>query len=133
MNPIQADIQTAQLIPQLPKPIHMTEVPRLTPENRTGSVTSEPLACPRCRSILAPKLEHGVEIDVCPLCQGVWLDRNELDQLLAAALWEVDRYASKISDRAIEPPGRSVETMNEVFFGFKNNFGKFLGRLRQRR
>lgn len=119
----------------LETPIHsqMSEVPPYTTENRTGSFSSEPLECPRCHSILAPKLEHGVEIDVCPLCQGVWLDRNELDQLLAAALWEVDRYASRISDGAVEPPGRSVETMNEVFFGFKNNFGKFLGRLRQRR
>ena len=77
------------------------------------------------------KLENGIEIDVCPHCRGIWLDRNELDQLLASALWELDRYASKLSDQAVDHPSRSSKSLNEVFFGFKNNFGKFLGRLRK--
>ena len=25
---------------------------------------------------------HGVEIDYCPQCRGVWLDRGELDKIL---------------------------------------------------
>jgi Zn-finger nucleic acid-binding protein len=25
---------------------------------------------------------QGVEIDYCPLCRGVWLDRGELDKLI---------------------------------------------------
>jgi Zn-finger nucleic acid-binding protein len=28
---------------------------------------------------------HGVEIDYCPACRGIWLDRGELDKLLAMA------------------------------------------------
>jgi Zn-finger nucleic acid-binding protein len=28
---------------------------------------------------------HGVEIDICPKCRGVWLDRGELEKLLGAA------------------------------------------------
>jgi uncharacterized protein len=27
---------------------------------------------------------HGVEIDYCPECRGVWLDRGELDKIIAA-------------------------------------------------
>lgn len=27
---------------------------------------------------------QGVEIDYCPTCRGVWLDRGELDKLIAA-------------------------------------------------
>ncbi len=27
---------------------------------------------------------QGVEIDYCPKCRGVWLDRGELDKLIAA-------------------------------------------------
>jgi Zn-finger nucleic acid-binding protein len=26
---------------------------------------------------------HGIEIDYCPSCRGVWLDRGELDKLIA--------------------------------------------------
>ncbi|WP_143814652.1 M48 family metalloprotease [Magnetofaba australis] len=38
------------------------------------------LLCPACRDVaLQPELTHeGVEIDRCPSCQGVWLDRGEL-------------------------------------------------------
>lgn len=25
---------------------------------------------------------HGVEIDYCPQCRGVWLDRGELDKII---------------------------------------------------
>jgi len=28
---------------------------------------------------------HGVEIDYCPACRGIWLDRGELDKLLERA------------------------------------------------
>jgi Zn-finger nucleic acid-binding protein len=34
----------------------------------------------------------GVEIDYCPTCRGVWLDRGELDKIL-------DRAASEMSGR----------------------------------
>ncbi len=111
----------------------MAEPPPIPPERPRGSLSSEALICPRCQELLVPKLEHGIEIDVCAQCSGVWLDRSELDQLLAAALWELDRYASKISDQAIEHPSRSSKSVDEVFFGFKNSFGKFLGKLRKLR
>ncbi|MFV0526234.1 MAG: zf-TFIIB domain-containing protein [Acidimicrobiales bacterium] len=41
--------------------------------------------CPLCHDrALVPHHRAGIEIDVCPHCGGVWLDRNELDRLLAA-------------------------------------------------
>lgn len=109
----------------------MAELPPTTRNRKKSSLTSAPLSCPLCYSQLVPKLEHEIEIDVCPDCQGIWLDRNELDKLLAVSLWELDRYASKISERAIEHSERSGKSLNEVFFGFKNNFGRFLGKLRK--
>lgn len=109
----------------------MAEPPPFPSEQRNRGLSGESLTCPRCHDLLVPKLEHGVEIDVCSHCSGIWLGRNELDQLLAAALWELDRYASKISDQVIEHRSRSSESIDEVFFGFKNNFGKFLGKLRR--
>lgn len=41
------------------------------------------MKCPVCPdATLAMSERHGVEIDYCPHCRGVWLDRGELDKLL---------------------------------------------------
>jgi uncharacterized protein len=41
------------------------------------------MRCPVCEETLREVEKHGVEVDVCPGCRGVWLDRGELDKLLA--------------------------------------------------
>jgi uncharacterized protein len=42
------------------------------------------MKCPTCPdSILIITDRQGVEIDYCPQCRGVWLDRGELDKLMA--------------------------------------------------
>jgi Zn-finger nucleic acid-binding protein len=39
--------------------------------------------CPRCHSSpLNVAQRQGVEIDTCPHCRGVWLDRGELDKII---------------------------------------------------
>jgi Zn-finger nucleic acid-binding protein len=39
--------------------------------------------CPVCKSVdLAMTDRQGIEIDYCPTCRGVWLDRGELDKLI---------------------------------------------------
>ncbi len=39
--------------------------------------------CPRCTNVSLNMSERaGVEIDYCPSCRGVWLDRGELDKIL---------------------------------------------------
>ena len=41
------------------------------------------MKCPVCPdATLAMSDRQGVEIDYCPQCRGVWLDRGELDKLL---------------------------------------------------
>jgi Zn-finger nucleic acid-binding protein len=44
-----------------------------------------PMHCPRDGSPLAAHIRGGIEIDHCPTCNGVWLDRGELDKLIAQA------------------------------------------------
>lgn len=41
------------------------------------------MICPQCSTPLQLAQRQGVEIDVCPQCRGVWLDRGELDKILA--------------------------------------------------
>jgi Zn-finger nucleic acid-binding protein len=41
------------------------------------------MKCPTCTdSALVMSDRQGVEIDYCPQCRGVWLDRGELDKLI---------------------------------------------------
>lgn len=39
--------------------------------------------CPTCKEVTLVMAErHGIEIDYCPQCRGVWLDRGELDKII---------------------------------------------------
>lgn len=39
--------------------------------------------CPVCRNVqLLMSDRQGIEIDYCPNCRGVWLDRGELDKII---------------------------------------------------
>ena len=41
------------------------------------------MKCPTCANTpLVMAERQGVEIDYCPSCRGIWLDRGELDKLL---------------------------------------------------
>ena len=51
------------------------------------------MQCPVCRVPLAMSDRQGIEIDYCPQCRGVWLDRGELD---------------KIIDRSAPPPAATA-------------------------
>jgi Zn-finger nucleic acid-binding protein len=47
--------------------------------------------CPRCQtSELEEKDRDGVTIDVCRACRGLWLDRGELEKLIARATRDFD-------------------------------------------
>lgn len=45
-----------------------------------------PMTCPHCSVPLVMSERQGVEIDYCPQCRGVWLDRGELDKILERSL-----------------------------------------------
>lgn len=38
--------------------------------------------CPVCKVELKMSERQGIEIDYCPRCRGVWLDRGELDKII---------------------------------------------------
>lgn len=41
------------------------------------------MKCPVCTTVnLVMSERQGVEIDYCPECRGVWLDRGELDKII---------------------------------------------------
>jgi Zn-finger nucleic acid-binding protein len=41
------------------------------------------MKCPVCKDVnLMMSERQGVEIDYCPNCRGIWLDRGELDKII---------------------------------------------------
>lgn len=47
--------------------------------------------CPRCeQNMLDEREREGITVDVCRSCRGVWLDRGELEKLIARATRELD-------------------------------------------
>jgi len=54
--------------------------------------------CPRCGVALVMSERQGVEIDYCPQCRGVWLDRGELDKV-------IERAEAQAAPRAQPQPG----------------------------
>jgi len=55
------------------------------------------MKCPHCpEATLVMSDRQGVEIDYCPSCRGVWLDRGELDKL-------IERSAAPVDSRTRRP------------------------------
>ena len=40
------------------------------------------MKCPNCEETLVMTERQGIEIDYCPKCRGVWLDKGELDKIV---------------------------------------------------
>lgn len=55
------------------------------------------LPCPVCRVDLVMSERQGVEIDHCPRCRGVWLDRGELDKIIERSTAQYEHQRSTVS------------------------------------
>lgn len=53
--------------------------------------------CPSDGTTLLMSERQGIEIDYCPQCRGVWLDRGELDKILERAQAESASFAGQPS------------------------------------
>ena len=60
------------------------------------------MKCPVDDATLVMSERSGVEIDYCPTCRGVWLDRGELDKIL-------DRAARDLAPQGPAPAPRQPE------------------------
>jgi Zn-finger nucleic acid-binding protein len=62
------------------------------------------LLCPNDNSAMQTIDRDGVQFDMCPTCRGVWLDRGELEKLMAAAGQSAPAPAPAAPPRAATPP-----------------------------
>jgi uncharacterized protein len=67
------------------------------------------MECPVDGETLLLSERQGVEIDYCPKCRGVWLDRGELDKILERSSAELDRSYDRDDDREGRYEGQRQE------------------------
>jgi Zn-finger nucleic acid-binding protein len=68
------------------------------------------MQCPRCpEATLDERDRDGVTVDACPRCRGVWLDRGELEKLIARALAEIEEAEGRVGPpQPSAPPAPAV-------------------------
>jgi uncharacterized protein len=54
--------------------------------------------CPICNVQLVMSERQGIEIDYCPKCRGVWLDRGELDKIIERSASEMSQAQPQEND-----------------------------------
>lgn len=65
------------------------------------------MQCPTCKVDLTMADRQGIEIDYCPKCRGVWLDRGELDKIIERTAGETASPRAAAPQQAYrEPPRR---------------------------
>jgi hypothetical protein len=62
------------------------------------------MACPIDGATLVMTERAGIEIDYCPTCRGVWLDRGELDKIIERAAGEAAPQAPQPQMQPQMPP-----------------------------
>lgn len=83
------------------------------------------MKCPNDQTTLLITDRSGIEIDYCPECRGVWLDRGELDKIIernaspSASMPHYSHDAPKYNDSKNYPeqPGYHKKKRKESFLG----------------
>ena len=74
---------------------------------------------------------QGIEIDYCPKCRGVWLDRGELDKLIDRAAPQAASSPSPSPREYMDDdhPPRGYRDDDDHRRGYKRKRGGFLGEI----
>jgi uncharacterized protein len=65
------------------------------------------MQCPLDNTELVMAERQGIEIDYCPKCRGVWLDRGELDKIIERSAPEESYQKPRDDDRYGRPEHRA--------------------------
>lgn len=73
------------------------------------------MECPICKGVqLVMSERQGIEIDYCPQCRGVWLDRGELDKI-------IEKSAVIAPPPRVEGPASSYGNPPHAGHGYPNS------------
>ena len=72
------------------------------------------MKCPTCStSDLLMTERLGIEIDYCPQCRGVWLDRGELDKVIERSVRETAQLAPAPAPQAARPAQQPYDSRHD--------------------
>ena len=71
------------------------------------------MKCPTCPdSVLVMSDRQGIEIDYCPQCRGVWLDRGELDKIIEKSAVMASAASGDVSQQSRSHPQQQPPSQN---------------------
>jgi Zn-finger nucleic acid-binding protein len=79
--------------------------------------------CPVCKNVkLVMSDRQGIEIDYCPNCRGVWLDRGELDKIIDRSVGlgkpqQTEGFGHSQPSHGYPPQGYQKKKKREGFLG----------------
>lgn len=71
------------------------------------------MLCPICKTELKMTDRQGVEVDYCPNCRGVWLDRGELDKIIERSTTGHGQFESEARASRPEPDKRAYASEHD--------------------
>ena len=74
------------------------------------------MPCPVDGTQLVMSERQGIEIDYCPTCRGVWLDRGELDKI-------IERSAPEQAPAPAQPPVAAAPYPSQHYQGHHGHHG----------
>lgn len=86
------------------------------------------MQCPNCNETLIMADRQGVEIDYCPKCRGVWLDRGELDKIIErSAAYTIGPEPEKFDDDKKHYPPQQGGPYYDPYYKHRKKKKGFLG------
>ncbi|MFW5706702.1 MAG: zf-TFIIB domain-containing protein [Bacteroidota bacterium] len=82
------------------------------------------MKCPTCSVPLVMSERQGIEIDYCPQCRGIWLDRGELDKIIERSTKEMQGSTGPVASN--HPPQQSHQPQygHEPQYGYHKHHKK---------
>ena len=82
------------------------------------------LLCPNDNTSMQTVDRAGVQFDMCPTCRGVWLDRGELEKLMAAGAQDTAPPSGQAAPRPAAPPPQATTPWN-AGYGERGERGEY--------
>lgn len=90
------------------------------------------MKCPVCDAELTMSERQGIEIDYCPKCRGVWLDRGELDKIIERSNSFANpgqQYSGQTYEQPYGHPQHNPNYSNQDYYYKKKRRKSFLEEL----
>ncbi|WP_373710234.1 zf-TFIIB domain-containing protein [Kaistella sp.] len=82
------------------------------------------MKCPNCNVALTMADRNGIEIDYCPDCRGVWLDRGELDKIIERSVQQPPVQQPPVPQRSSYPNQERYYSDKDKYYSDKDRYYK---------